>query len=87
MVAAALAITFVIRNAPPKPAAEPPGAPQSAPDAAVQGINGDLCAHGADQLESAPDIARCDALEAQHDANQAQAAPDGTIANWRTVHP
>ena len=35
MVAAALAITFAVRSAPAKPAAEPPSHVQSVPDAAA----------------------------------------------------
>ena len=58
VVAAALAISFAIRSAPPKPAVEPPSRPQTVPDASAQGVLGYIQAHegnGANSVQIVPD--------------------------------
>ena len=57
-IAATLAISVAIVNAPPKTAAEPPSRPQTVPDAAAQGVLDYIQVHegsGANTLQVAPD--------------------------------
>jgi len=89
MVAAALAITFAVRSAPAKPAAEPPSLAQGVSNAAAnQRALDNLRALGANIPQGVPDAANQRALDylralgvniplqAQGEASRAQAVPN-----------
>ena len=84
MVAAALAITFALRSAPAKPAAEPPSVAQSVPNAAAQGVLGYIAAHegnSANAIQPVPDAAAQGVAGyiAAHTSNSAiQSVPDAS---------